>query len=128
MNNLLLAGTVVVSLTLILYSIAVITQQRTGKVNMLVVFSITTGILFDISARLLMIMGAPGEPLTLQGVLGYTALAAMAVSVILIWRIFRRRRKEVTMEVPRNLHLYIRYAYIWWVLTYLFAILLAIIN
>lgn len=39
MNNLLLAGTVVVSLTLILYSIAVITQQRTGKVNMLVVFS-----------------------------------------------------------------------------------------
>jgi len=115
MKPVLIAGTVIVNLALISYSVGIITEQMKRRVTPRVLGFLTTGVDFDIIATACMIIGSENSPFTLHGILGYSSLTAMLVETALAWR-HRLRSGEV--EVPRGLHLYSRLVYIWWLLAY----------
>ena len=114
MNPTLMAGTAIVSVALIAYSIAVINEQLKRKISGFVLFFLTAGICLDITATVFMIIGSHRIPITFHGVLGYSALAGMLTDTVLIWK--TRLRKTET--VSKKLHIYTRIAYLWWVIAY----------
>lgn len=116
MKPVLIAGTIIVNLALICYTIGIITEQRRHQVTASVLAFLTAGVVFDITATVCMILGSTQSPFTLHGILGYSSLAAMSTDAVLIWRY---RLQAGDAEVPRGLHLYSRAAYIWWVLAYI---------
>ncbi len=116
MKPVLIAGTTIVNLALISYSIAVITEQRHHSVIPRVRLFLILGVILDITATVCMIIGSSNSPFTLHGILGYSSLAAMSLDAVLLWRHWLRHGEEV---VPRSLHLYSRYAYLWWIAAYI---------
>jgi len=117
MNPILKAGTRVVVLALISYSIGILNEQRKHAVMRVVLLFLSIGIFFDILATTFMIIGSPNSPFTLHGFLGYSALAAMLVDTFLIWK--TRLVAGKNAAVPRQLHLYSRFAYLWWVIAFI---------
>ncbi|MCF8372431.1 MAG: hypothetical protein K9H64_12455 [Bacteroidales bacterium] len=113
MNTYSLVGAIVVTFALISYTIGIISEQRSKRVNRMVLIFLSIGIVLDIFATACMILGSPNSPFTFHGFVGYSGLAAMLTDTILIWRLYAKNELNVT--VPRNLHLYSRYAYLWWV-------------
>lgn len=126
MNTTLVLGTRIVVLALIFYSIGVITEQRKRKINNLVLIALTIGIILDITATALMIIGSPNSPFTVHGFLGYSALLAMLIDTIFVWRFRVQKGKEIA--VSKHLHLYSRYAYSWWVIAFISGSLLVFLK
>jgi hypothetical protein len=116
MNPSLMAGTRIVVLALIFYSVGILTEQRKRRITHPVLIALTIGIITDITATVLMIIGSPNSPFTLHGLLGYSALAAMLIDTISIWHFRLKKGKDIA--VTKHLHLYSRYAYIWWVVAF----------
>jgi EamA domain-containing membrane protein RarD len=114
MNGTLLIGTIIVTIALICYSIAIITEQRKSVLSPFMLVFLTMGIILDVTATCFMIAGSRRIPLTFHGILGYSALTVMLVDTILIWKTWMRG----ALKPSRNLHLYTRFAYTWWVLAY----------
>jgi uncharacterized repeat protein (TIGR03987 family) len=116
MNTTLIRAVVVVTFALVFYSVAVITEQRKRCITRFVLAFLTAGVIFDISATTLMIIGAHKIPITVHGFIGYSALVLMLVDTILIWRF---RCKYGNKKVSGNLNLFTRFAYVWWVIAYI---------
>ena len=115
----------VVTLALISYSIAIITEQKKSKVINLVLIFLTLGVVLDISATTMMIIVSENSPFTIHGILGYSSLTIMIIDAVLLWRF---RMKSGSEEiVARPLHLYSRIAYIWWVAAYITGTLMVIL-
>ena len=117
MNLYLQIGTSIVILALTSYSIAIITEQRTKIISLKVLFFLTLGVCLDIAATAFMIFGSSKGGFTLHGILGYSSLIAMFTDSILIWRL--KSKNGINSVVPKNVHLYSRYAYAWWVLAFI---------
>lgn len=117
MNPTLITGVVIVTFALLFYSVAVIAEQRKSVVSSVVLVFLTAGIACDITATLYMIVGSRNIPITVHGVIGYSALLAMLVDTMLIWGHWRRNRG--VRPVPHGIHLYTRIAYGWWVVAYI---------
>jgi len=117
LNPIIIKAVIVVTFALVFYSVGVITEQRKVAVSKWVLLFLTAGVLLDITSTALMIVGSTNIPLTVHGVIGYTALLAMLVDAILIWR---HRVRGGSSRIPRSLHIYTRIAYIWWVIAYIF--------
>jgi hypothetical protein len=64
-----------------------------------------------------MIIGSGKIPLTIHGVIGYTALSVMLVDTVLTWRCWLLNKGEC--RVPRGLNTYTRVAFGWWVVAYI---------
>ena len=126
MNQLLIAGSVIVTFALISYSVGIITEQISRKISSRVLVFISIGIFLDITATVFMIVGSPNSPFTLHGFLGYSALAVMLIDVVLIWRL--KLKNGIGTGVPVKIHQYSRYAYIWWVIAYITGALLVILK
>ncbi len=126
MNSTLVAGTRIVVFALIFYSIGIITEQRNRRVMNPVLIALTIGIILDITATTFMIIGSPNSPFTLHGLLGYSALGAMLIDTIFVWRFRLANGNDI--EVPKSLHLYSRYAYSWWVIAFVSGSLLVILK
>ena len=80
----------VVTLALISYSIAILTEQRKKLVINRVLIFLTMGVVLDISATIMMIIVSENSPFTIHGILGYSSLTLMLIDAILLWR-FRIR-------------------------------------
>ena len=117
MKTISMIGAIVVTLALISYSIGVITEQRKRKLVKAVLLFVTAGIILDITATICMIIGSTNSPFTMHGFLGYSALLAMLVDVIMIWKFYIQNGSLVS--VPKQLHRYTLYAYTWWVIAYI---------
>lgn len=117
MNKLVIAGTIVVFFALTFYSIGIFTEQKHKKVLRHVITFLTMGIIADIIATTFMIAGSSKGLFTFHGILGYSALAAMLIDNIFIWRL--RLKAGIGADVPDVLHKYSRYAYIWWVIAFI---------
>ena len=113
MNPLARTGAVIVVFALASYSVAVLVEQRRRTVTPLVLLFLTLGVLLDVTATAFMIAGSSKGPFTLHGMLGYSSLAGMIVDAGLIWRF--RLNNQVGALVPRNLHLYTRAVYLYWI-------------
>lgn len=117
MSSILIAGVIIVNLALISYSIGIITEQRKREVNTFVLGFLTAGVVFDIAATICMVIGSSNSFATVHGLIGYSALAVMTLDTILLWKTWLRKRS--TSLVSRSLHMYSRYAYLWWVIAYI---------
>lgn len=126
MKTISMIGAAIVTLALIFYSIGVINEQIKRRITNTVLIFISIGVLFDISATICMIIGSTNTPFTLHGFLGYSALVGMLIDVIRIWR-FRLKNDKTTM-VPKSLHKYTLFAYLWWVIAYITGSLLVMIK
>jgi uncharacterized repeat protein (TIGR03987 family) len=116
MKPILIAGTIIVNLALVFYTIGILSEQLRRVVNRRVLTFLTLGVIFDITATACMIIGSSSDPFTLHGILGYSSLAGMLIETVLAWKHYLSRADQ---PVPRSLHLYSRLAYIWWVLAYI---------
>ena len=125
MNAALMTGTRVVVLALISYSVGIIVEQKKHKVSNTVIIFLSLGIVLDIVATAFMIIGSSNSPFTLHGFLGYSALGAMLLDTIFVWRY---RLKNGLSDVSKSLHLYSRYAYLWWVIAFITGGLLVVIK
>lgn len=117
MNIYLQFGTTIVFFALASYSIAIITEQRKALVSNRVLWFLTVGISLDLIATSLMIIGSSNGPFTLHGFIGYSSLMAMLIDAFFIWRL--KIKSGIGSHVPRWLHLYSRYAYLWWVAAFI---------
>lgn len=117
MNAYLQIGTSVVVFALISYSIGILTEQRTSIISRKVITFLTLGVCLDITATFFMIIGSDKGGFTLHGFIGYSSLLGMLLDAIFMWT--RIAKYGISNKVPRSLHLYSRYAYIWWVLAFI---------
>ena len=117
MNPLLQAGTIIVFFALISYSIAIITEQRQKIVSRKVLLFLTLGVTLDIIATTFMILGSSKGGFTLHGFIGYSSLLGMSIDAVLMWRL--KLKNGFDSPVPQKVHLYSRYAWIWWVLAFI---------
>ncbi|MFZ4546447.1 MAG: hypothetical protein ACOYN4_03390 [Bacteroidales bacterium] len=119
-------GAGIVIFALFSYSLSIITEQRKRLVSSFVIRFLTIGIVLDITATAFMIVGSSSSAFSLHGILGYSSLAAMFIDTILIWR-FYLASKPGTL-VPAKLHLYSRFAYIWWVVAFFTGLMLVVLR
>jgi hypothetical protein len=124
MKPILIAGTIIVTFALIFYSAGIITEQRGRRITRRVLFFLTVGVILDITSTACMIIGSENTPFTVHGILGYSSLTAMLTETSLAWR---HRILNGEKEVPGSLHLYSRFAYIWWVLAYITGALIVLV-
>lgn len=126
MKPLAIFAATVVTLALISYSIAILTEQRKKLVINRVLIFLTMGVVLDISATIMMIIVSENSPFTLHGILGYSSLTMMLIDAILLWRY--RISKGSDALVSRRVHRYSRIAYMWWVAAYITGTMLVMIN
>ena len=126
MNSLLVTGSIIVTLALISYSFGIIMEQTIKKITPRILVFLTIGIILDITATAFMIVGSPNSPFTFHGFLGYSALMVMFIDVLMIWRF--KFSNGYGIELPRGIHLYSRYAYLWWVIAYITGGLLVVMK
>ncbi len=122
MKTISMIGSIIVTLALISYSIAIITEQTTRIINRKVLFFLTIGVTLDVSATTCMIIGSSNGPFTLHGLLGYSSLTLMIVDAVLFWK--KTKQSGINAVVPYGLNLYTRIAYIWWISAYITGTLL----
>ena len=84
MKTILILGTSIVNLALISYSIAVITEQRRHALSSRVLVFLSMGLVLDITATILMIIGSENPAFTLHGLIGYSSLTGMLIDAILL--------------------------------------------
>ena len=78
---------------------------------------LTLGILLDITATTFMILGSSKGGFTTHGIIGYSSLLTMFIDAVLLWRL--KSKSGINAGVPKKLHMYSRYAYVWWVLAFI---------
>lgn len=115
MDPVRMAAVGTVTTALALYTVGALHEQRTHVVDGRVRGFLSTGVFFDVTATVLMIVASGTAGITVHGVLGYSALALMLTDTVLLWRHFRAHGLA---PVPRGLHLYSRVAYLYWVVAY----------
>lgn len=115
MDPIRVAAVATVTLALALYTVGTIREQRTRRVDRHVRAFLSIGVVFDVTATILMIVASGTVGITVHGLLGYSALALMLTDTVLLWRHFAVRGRA---SVPRGLHLYSRIAYLYWVIAY----------
>jgi uncharacterized repeat protein (TIGR03987 family) len=123
MNHLSLIGSFIVTLSLVSYSIGIISEQKSSKIKRRVLRFVTLGVLLDISATTFMILGSRNSPFTFHGFLGYSALLVMISETVSLWSSVHRL--GMGGDTPRWLHRYSLFAYIWWIIAYISGILIA---
>jgi len=119
-------GATIVIFALASYSIAILTEQKKRLIKRIVLIYLTTGVILDIIATTFMIIGSSHTPFSLHGILGYSALTAMLIDTILIWRFSVKNTIETS--VPKTLHLYSLFAYLWWVAAFITGLLLVVLR
>lgn len=117
MKTLAIIAASIVTLALISYSIAIITEQRKKVVINIVLIFLSLGVILDISSTAMMIIVSENSPFTLHGIMGYSSLALMVTDAVLLWRY--RIKHGSGKVVSRAIHLYSRVAYILWILAYI---------
>ena len=117
MNPLSRTGATIVVFALLSYTVAVVGEQRRRRLAPQILAFLTIGVLLDVTATAFMILGSSKGAFTLHGVLGYSSLAAMIIDTVLIWRL--AKASGPAAAVPRSLHLYTRFAYLWWVAAFI---------
>lgn len=126
MKPVIIIGTSIVHLALLFYSLGIILEQRRRRVTSKVIIYVILGVIFDVAATACMIIGSSRGLLTLHGAVGYSGLLLMLIDCVWLWRFFRQHGSDA--EVPRNLHIFSRIAYIWWIAAYLTGALMVVLR
>jgi hypothetical protein len=125
LNSTIIKAVIVVTFALISYSVAVISEQKKSAVTKKILLFLTGGVLLDISSTLLMIVGSTNIPLTVHGIIGYSALLAMLIDAIIVCKHWMTYGGDI---IPRKIHLYTRIAYGWWVIAYIIGAVMSALS
>jgi hypothetical protein len=117
----LLAAIGLITGALVAYSFALIPVTRKLKIAAWTLIVLVLGFIMDLAATGLMVWRASNKGVTMHGLLGYSALVVMLTTIVLLWR--SKSRGEIL--IPRGLQNYIKFAYGWWILTYLVGAMMA---
>lgn len=117
MNTLTFTGSIIVTLALISYTVAILVEFKKKSITKALLFFFTAGIILDVTATSFMIAGSSSSPFTLHGLLGYSSLAAMILDTTLFWR--TKIKFDFLYPIPHKLNTYSIIAYVWWVLAYI---------
>jgi EamA domain-containing membrane protein RarD len=123
MNPTLTAGALTVTAALAAYSTSVFAQVRANRADHFMLGWLTSGVVLDVTATGLMIAGSTNTPLTVHGMLGYSALTLMIVDTVLLWK--HRRKKGVRAPVSSKLRRYSLAVYGYWVIVYVIGAVMA---
>lgn len=123
MKPILFAGSLIVTLALVAYSIGVITEQRKKIITWRTLIFLAIGLGLDITGTICMLIGSTNSPFTYHGFIGYSALLAMFIDTLLLWRL--KQRNGILAPVSSTIHQYSRTAYAWWVFAYISGFLMA---
>ena len=119
-------GSMIVTFALIFYSIGFAKEHRGKRVTSSVLLFFTIGVTLDITATIFMIIGSSKGMLTVHGFIGYSSLLGMLTDTFLLWR--HNLRYSPGTDVSKQLHLYSRIAYTWWIIAYITGGLLVAIS
>ena len=117
MNPLSIAGAFIITIALLFYGISFIAMQRFKILTSPVLIFISLGVLFDLVAISLMIIGSDKGAFTYHGIIGYTATITMIVDLILVWKTYLKNGMDSI--VHKSVLLYSKIAYIWWLIAYI---------
>lgn len=117
MNQISIVGAFIITLSLLAYGIGSITLLRFKIVNTIVLIFLTTGVIFDATAIVFMVIGAQGTPFTIHGFMGYIAFIVMLIDAIWVWVAYFKN--GIDSPVSKNLRRFAKYAYLYWVFAYL---------
>jgi hypothetical protein len=126
MKTILMAGSMVVTIALVFYTIGFLKIRIKRFVTSRVLLFYTIGITLDITATTLMIIGSGKGLMTLHGIIGYSSLAGMLADTLLLWR--HNLKEGPDRSVNPRLHLYSRISYAWWVVAYITGGLLVFLS
>jgi hypothetical protein len=111
----ILFGVISVNLALIAYTVGVIAAHRGRRATAFVLGVFALGVVFDLLATGCMMAGSHKPWFTPHGIVGYLALAVMLVAVARLWGL---RRQGPDAPVPAGLHVFLRVAYVAWLVAY----------
>ncbi len=126
MKTVSIIGSAIVTIALIFYSIGFSKESRSKVVTGRVLFFYTIGVILDITATILMIIGSTKGMLTLHGMIGYSSLLGMLTDTVLLWSHNITKGEEVV--VNKSVHIYSRIAFTWWIIAYITGGLLVAIS
>ncbi len=126
MKPILIAGTMIVNLALISYTLFIFSERRTKRTGKKVLTFLTLGVILDITATICMITGSSNSPFTLHGILGYSALTGMLIDTFLLWR--GRLKNGQDSPVSISLHNYSLLVYCWWIAAYITGALVVMLK
>ena len=124
MNPLSFTSATIVTFALISYSIGIKSQNEKRKIIPRVLVFITLGVILDVTATIFLILGSNKSPFTIHGYIACSALLIMLIELVKIWKAYNK--SGTRGEVTKGLHLYTRFAYIWWVIAYFIGSLIAV--
>jgi len=116
MKTILVFAVIIVNLALISYSIAIYTQSKTRIMSRKVLGFLTAGIIFDITATILMILGS-GNYLTVHGIVGYSSLLGMLTDVYFSYRL--KSQGGINAQVSAKFNRNSLIAYFYWICAYI---------
>lgn len=119
-------GSGVVTLALISYSLGFVIGQRNKLVQSKILMFFTVGVLLDVSATILMILGSTTNGLTLHGVIGYSSLLGMGIETFLLWR--HSIINGTGSIISDRLNIFSRITYSWWVVAFITGGLLVVFK
>lgn len=125
MNPIILIGAFIVTLALLSYGIGSISIQRFKMVTPGVLWFLTAGVILDLAAIICMIIGTKNNIFTFHFILGSVALLVMLADVILIWRLYVK--KKLYADVDEKLHAFSKVAISFWIFAYLAGSLMVIV-
>jgi hypothetical protein len=126
MKPILVAGVVIVNLALISYSVGIITQLLTKKISRKVLFFVSMGLVFDITATICMIAGSSNGMITWHGLIGYSSLLGMLLD---IWFSYRYINKSgINTNPGKKFNTWSATAYIYWVIAYITGAIIVMVN
>jgi hypothetical protein len=123
MNPFLYCGVLFASIALVFYSMFFWKTRRVKEIVRTNCINQTIGLGFDISGTILMIIGSKNIPLTVHGILGYSALLAMIIETIFIWRVYKNK-----IEKTKAISIYSYISYAWWICAYIAGGLIAMFE
>lgn len=124
MNVYTMLGALIMTLSFLAYGIGSVSLERFKIVAIIVLIFLSFGVFLDITAIALMIIGAGGKLFTLHAILGYSALFVMIVNTAWAWKVYLKDGIDAPIGIP--LYKYTRFAYFWWVVSYLSGIIIII--
>lgn len=123
MKPILIAGSFLVTLALLSYSVGIFSEFRRKMLNRKALIFLGLGLLLDISGTACMIIGSSNNAFTNHGIIGYSALIGMFIDNAIFWNLWRKNGFK--SEVPVKVHYYSLIAYGWWVIVYISGFVMA---
>lgn len=112
------------TLSFLAYGIGSVSLERFKIVGTIVLVFLSLGVFFDFIAIVLMLFGSKSNFFTLHAILGYSALFVMMVNAAWAWRVYLRDGIDAPIGI--QLYRYTKFAYFWWVVSYLSGIVIII--